>query len=128
MALLHQEELTRNWELARDAKPLERSIRSPNIRAITGKRPEWIIRGLVVLGDHQLRLLFEDGTVGDVSFQDRTWSGVLAPLQDPDYFAAVEILGGTVHWRRDDLDLAPEPLYETAKANGLIRPLAEAAA
>lgn len=95
---------------------------------MTGKRPVWIIRGVVVVGDHELRLLFEDGTVGDVSFRDRTWPGVLAPLQDPNYFAEVEIVGGTVHWRRHDLDLAPEPLYEAAKANGLIRPLAAAAA
>lgn len=95
---------------------------------MAGKRPEWVIRGVVVVGDHQLRLLFEDGTVGDVSFKDRVWPGVLAPLQDPAYFATVELLGGTVHWPQHDLDLAPEPLYETAKANGLIRPIAAAAA
>jgi len=94
---------------------------------MAGNRPEWIIRGVVVVGDHQLRLLFEDGTVGDVSFEGRTWRGVLAPLQDPDYFAQVEILHGTVHWRQDDLDLAPEPLYDAAKANGLIRPITAAA-
>jgi hypothetical protein len=98
------------------------------LKALTGKRPEWIIKGVVVVADHQLRLLFEDGTVGDVSFGGRSWTGVLAPLQNPGYSAKVEILGGAVHWPQDDLDLAPEPLYETAKANGLIRPVAAAAA
>jgi hypothetical protein len=94
---------------------------------MASKRPEWIIKGVAVVADHQLRLLFEDGTVGDVSFQCRDWPGVLAPLQDADYFARVEILDGTVHWPQDDLDLAPEPLYEAAKSNGLIRPVAAAA-
>lgn len=67
-----------------------------------------------------------DGTIvaGSLSARDSK----LAPLQDPDYFAKVEILHRTVHWPQDDLDLAPELLYETAKANGLIRPLAAAAA
>jgi hypothetical protein len=80
------------------------------------------------IADHQLRLLFEDGTVGDVSFHGREWAGVLAPLQDADYFARVEVFRGTVHWPQDDLDLAPEPLYAAAKSNGLTRPVAASAA
>lgn len=82
----------------------------------------------MVLGDHRLRLLFEDGTVGDISFQGRQWPGVLAPLGDPDYFAKVEVLRGTVHWPEDDLDLAPEPLYEAARANAVARPVTATAA
>jgi hypothetical protein len=95
---------------------------------MTAQRPEWIVRGVVVLGAHRLSLLFEDGTVGDVSFQGRQWGGVLAPLQDPDYFAKVEVLYGTVHWPQDDLGLAPEPLYEAAKANAVAQPVTATAA
>jgi hypothetical protein len=32
---------------------------------------------------HVLRLTFEDGTVGDVGFGDREWTGVFEPLRDP---------------------------------------------
>jgi hypothetical protein len=79
------------------------------------------IRGVVVIGDHKLRLLFEDGTVGDVSFADRDWRGVLAPLRDPACFAKVTAHHGTLYWPRYDLDLAPEPLYEAARQHSLVR-------
>ena len=40
-----------------------------------------------VIGDHRLRLSFEDGAVGDVSYEGREWKGVLKPLGDPQVFA-----------------------------------------
>jgi len=45
--------------------------------------------GVAVLGNHLLRLLFDDGTVGDVDFSHDVWKGVLEPLRDPVYFANV---------------------------------------
>ncbi len=45
-----------------------------------------------MIGDHRVRLLFEDGTVGDVSFGDYEWN-----------------------WPHDELDMAPEPPYEAAR-------------
>ncbi|MBO0768067.1 MAG: DUF2442 domain-containing protein [Solirubrobacterales bacterium] len=83
-------------------------------------RPHWVIRGVTVLGDHQLRLLFEDGTVGDVSFADYIWRGILEPLRDPKRFAKVTLKYGTLYWEQDDLDLPPEPLYEAARAHQLV--------
>jgi hypothetical protein len=67
-----------------------------------------------VVGDHELRLTFEDGVVGDVSFADREWKGVFEPLRDPKRFARVSIEGPTIVWPDDGLDMAPEPLYEEA--------------
>jgi len=69
-----------------------------------------------VLGDHALRLTFADGVVGDVAFEDHEWRGVLEPLRDPALFARVGIEMGTLCWP-DELDMAPEPLYEEALAN-----------
>jgi hypothetical protein len=43
--------------------------------------------GVAVLGEHVLRLLFSDGAVGDVDFSGEHWTGVLEPLNDPQYFA-----------------------------------------
>lgn len=76
------------------------------------------IVGVEVIGDHKLRLTFEDGTVGDVDFSERDWPGVLAPLGDPAYFArvAVDREAGTIAWP-NGVDLAPEPLYAEARAN-----------
>ena len=80
-----------------------------------------VVAGAAVVGDHVLRLLFSDGTVGDIDFSAERWTGVLAPLNDPVYFAeaVVDLEAGTVAWP-DGIDLAPEPLYEQAKAHPLV--------
>ena len=79
-----------------------------------------VVVGAAVVGDRVLRLLFSDGTVGDVDLSSERWTGVLEPLNDPAYFAqvAVDPDAGTVVWP-DGIDLAPEPLYEQAKAHPL---------
>ena len=80
-----------------------------------------VVVGAAVVGDHVLRLLFSDGTVGDIDFSAEQWTGVLAPLNDSAYFAEVTVdpEAGTVVWP-DGIDLAPEPLYEQAKAHPLV--------
>lgn len=77
--------------------------------------------GVAVVGDHRLRLLFDDGTVGDADFSGRTWTGVLEPLTDPAYFAQVKVdaEAATIVWP-DGLDMAPEALYEEARKHPLI--------
>ncbi len=82
------------------------------------------VTGVTVIGEYRLRLLFEDGTVGDVSFEDREWDGVFEPLRDPDRFARVTVEGGTIVWPDDGLDMAPEPLYEEARTHGVSTPAA----
>ena len=47
--------------------------------------------GVAVVGDRVLRLLFSDGTAGDVDFSGEWWTGVLSPLNDPAYFAEVTV-------------------------------------
>ncbi len=76
--------------------------------------------GVAVVGDHVPRLLFSDGTAGDVDFSAERWTGVLEPLNDPAYFAqgSVDPEAGTIVWP-NGIDLAPEPLYEQAKAHPL---------
>jgi hypothetical protein len=80
-----------------------------------------VVTGVAVVGDHVLRLLFSDGTAGDVDFSAEQWTGVLAPLNDPAYFAEVTVdpEAGTIAWP-DGIDFAPEPLYEQAKAHPLV--------
>ena len=75
------------------------------------------VTGVAVIGEHRLRILFEDGTVGDVSFVGREWRGVFEPLRDPERFARVTVEHGTLVWPEDELDMAPEPLYQAALAH-----------
>ena len=76
------------------------------------------ITGAEVIGEYQLRLTFEDGTVGDVDFRGSEWRGVFEPLRDHAYFArvAVDPDAGTITWP-NGVDMAPEPLYAEARAN-----------
>jgi hypothetical protein len=73
------------------------------------------VTGVEVIGEHDLRLTFEDGTVGNVSFGDDEWTGVFEPLRDPARFAKVQVEGGTIVWPEAGLDMAPEPLYADVK-------------
>lgn len=79
-----------------------------------------VVSGVAVVGDHVLRLLFSDGTVGDIDFSTVQWTGVLESLNDPEYFAQVTVNpeAGTVVWP-NGIDLAPEPLYEQVHAHPL---------
>ena len=77
--------------------------------------------GVAVIGDYRLRLLFDDGTAGDVDFSSMEWAGVFEPLRDPKYFAKVRVDmdAATLVWP-NGADLAPETLYEEARKNPLI--------
>lgn len=80
-----------------------------------------VVVGVAVIRDHVLRLLFDDGTVGDVDFSSEEWTGALAALGDAKYFGRVRVdaEAGTVTWPNGE-DLAPEPLYEQARAHPLV--------
>jgi hypothetical protein len=80
------------------------------------------ITDVEVIGDHSLRLTFEDGLVGDVDFDEDEWRGVLARLRDPGFFSQVRVDQqlGTVVWP-GDVDLAPEPLYAEARQRRVAR-------
>lgn len=75
------------------------------------------VTAVELIGEYELRLTFDDGTVGDVSFSARDWTGVFEPLRDPARFAKVAIdeQFATIVWPEDGLDMAPEPLYEEAR-------------
>ena len=73
------------------------------------------VTAVEVIGDHRLRVSFEDGLSGVVDFSGREWRGVFEPLADPTYFARVRVDpdAGTIAWP-NGADMAPEPLYEAA--------------
>ena len=79
-----------------------------------------VVSGVAVVGDHVLRLLFSDGTVGDIDFSGEQWTGVLESLNDPEFFSQVTVdaEAGTVVWP-NGIDLAPEPLYKQVHAHPL---------
>lgn len=78
------------------------------------------VTGAAVIGDFQLRLMFSDGTVGDVDLANELDGRVFEPLRDPAFFCQVRVdpEGHTIVWP-NGADMAPETLYDWAKANPL---------
>ncbi len=67
---------------------------------------------LKVLGPHRIFLRFVDGVEGELDFSSHRWQGVFAPLEDPQYFAQVELDDDlhTIAWP-NGADVAPDSLY-----------------
>jgi hypothetical protein len=67
---------------------------------------------LRALGGHRLFIRFDDDLQGELDFATFVrFDGALEPLNDPARFAEAFADLGTVCWP-NDLDLAPEVLYE----------------
>lgn len=66
-----------------------------------------------VTGDYDLRVVFDDGAVRDLSLEGQLDGPVFAPLRDPAVFARVEVDRecGTVTWPTG-ADLDPIVIYE----------------
>lgn len=67
-------------------------------------------------GDFAVRVVFEDGTAGEVDLSYLVdYGGVFEPLRDPDYFGRLRAdpEAGTIVWP-NDADIAPETLYAHA--------------
>jgi prevent-host-death family protein len=70
------------------------------------------VTAVEVVGDHRLRLTFEDGAEGGVDLSSWRWRGVFEPLADPSYFRQVTLDEelGTIVWP-NGADIAPETLH-----------------
>ena len=67
-------------------------------------------------GEYRITITFNDGTRSTVDFRPWLQGPIFEPLQDTDYFRRFFLEGGTVAWP-NGADIAPETLYERAKAN-----------
>ena len=67
-------------------------------------------------GGYMIHLTFDDGVEKTVDFAEWLEGLVFEPLKDVDYFQRFSVEGGTVTWP-NGADIAPETLYERAKAS-----------
>jgi hypothetical protein len=91
---------------------------TPSSGATTMRHPDLLhIVSAEVVGDHLLRLEFDEQTVKTVDCRPLLEGPVFEPLKDPDYFARVVVdpVCGTVVWP-NGADFAPEALYELPDA------------
>lgn len=74
------------------------------------------------LGGYRLFIRFDDGVQGEVDVSSFVpFDGVFEPLRDPAKFAEAYVDFETVCWP-NDLDLAPELLYERVSSATAARP------
>jgi hypothetical protein len=69
-------------------------------------------------GGFRIRVTFSDGLDAIVDFRPWLTGPVFEPLKRPSYFRKFFIDGGTVTWP-NGADIAPETLYDAAKATRL---------
>lgn len=62
-------------------------------------------------GGHSVHLVFSNGASGEVDLSDLEWKGLLAPLQDINYFKNFQLDGWPTLCWPNGADLAPEFLY-----------------
>jgi Protein of unknown function (DUF2442)/Domain of unknown function (DUF4160) len=70
------------------------------------------VTAVEIVGEHGLRLSFEDGAGGEVDLSTWAWPGGFEPLRDPQFFAQVRLDDelGTIVWP-NGADIAPESLH-----------------
>jgi hypothetical protein len=109
---LRRAELQENWDRARRAEPLEAIPPLPSHRDVDLARHLHRITAVEIVGDHELRLTFDDGLRGIIDASGWDWNGVFAPLRDPAYFAQVTLDRelGAISWP-NGADVAPETLH-----------------
>ena len=68
--------------------------------------------------NYVLKLIFENGTEGEISIADRLFGPMFEPLKNPELFTQVKIdKFGAICWP-NEADLAPDALYQKVKYLG----------
>jgi hypothetical protein len=79
--------------------------------------PSRAVEEVKPVGNLRLSVRFADGISGEVHLKESHLRGVFERLRDPAFFRQVHCEHGFVQWP-DDIDLAPDAMYEEIKVNG----------
>ena len=77
----------------------------------------WDVVDLKAIAPLAILVRFSDGTSGEVRFEDSHLTEVFSVLKDFNFFKQAFIDRGAVTWP-DNVDLAPDAMYNAIKANG----------
>jgi hypothetical protein len=67
------------------------------------------------VGGFQIRLFFNEGTMGIVDFGDWLEGPIFEPLREQSYFERFFVDGGAIAWP-NGADIAPETLYDQVRS------------
>ncbi|MCD8048476.1 MAG: DUF2442 domain-containing protein [Clostridia bacterium] len=73
--------------------------------------PAWVVREVQPQNDYTLILTFADGEKKVYNALPLLEKSIYAPLKNRAFFLRAKVSGSSVSWS-DDIDIAPEHLYE----------------
>ena len=79
--------------------------------------PAWVVKEVQPKQDYTLLLTFADGTKKVYDARPLVDKAIYAQLKNITFFLRAKVECGTVVWN-DDIDIAPEHLYEYSKTAG----------
>jgi len=71
-----------------------------------------------IIGELSFAVRFADGLSGKVQFLPSYLYGVFEKLKNPDFFNQIKITDGFVSWGDDEIDLAPDSMYQAISEKG----------
>jgi hypothetical protein len=81
------------------------------------KNPEWVVKEVQPKEDYTLILTFADGVKKVYNARPLLEKAIYSQLRNLAFFLQAKVECGTVVWN-DDIDIAPEHLYEFSKPFG----------
>ena len=85
-----------------------------NNEVCKGKPAFWIVTSVEATKDYKLILTFIDGKRKIYNALPLLEKSIYAPLKNLAFFLSAKVSGDTVAWS-DDIDIAPEHLYECSQ-------------
>ena len=76
--------------------------------------PVWVVKGVTAREDYTLLITFVSGDKRIYNARPLLEQPVYSPLKNLEFFMSAKADGGTVVWN-DDIDIAPEHLYERSQ-------------
>ena len=89
--------------------------RSSRKEKMTMKNPVWIVHEVEPHEDYTLLLTFANGEKKIYNARPLLEKAIYSQLKSPAFFLSAKVACGTVVWN-DDLDIAPEHLYECSES------------
>lgn len=81
---------------------------------LLGTKPAWEVSSVTPKKDYSLHIHFADGSEKVYNALPLLEKPIYAPLKDLSFFMEAKVMYGTVVWD-DDVDIAPEHLYECSQ-------------
>lgn len=84
------------------------------------KSPVWVVKEVQPKNDYTMLLTFADGSERVYNARPLLEKKLYSRLHNLSFFLAAKAECGTVVWN-DDIDIAPEHLYECSKPVGILQ-------